>query len=61
MGYDIADYEDIHPNIGLLRMDKLINGLENKEVKLIMDLAANHTSNQVSYYAVLNRDRTPSK
>jgi len=62
MGYDISDYEDIHPKYRTpADVDKLINELKNRKMKLIMDFMVNHTSNQVSYYAAPNQSRTPSK
>lgn len=62
MGYDISDYEDIHPKYrALADVDKLINELRSRKMNLIMDFMVNHTSNQISYYTAPNKGRTPSK
>jgi glycosidase len=49
MGYDISDYMDIDPKYGTLtEVDELIAKLGERDMKLMMDLVVNHTSNQVS-------------
>jgi len=51
MGYDIADYKSIDPIYGTLEdVDDLIAELKKRDMKLMMDLVVNHTSNQVSSY-----------
>lgn len=51
MGYDIADYKAIDPIYGTLEdVDHLIAELKKRDMKLMMDLVVNHTSNQVSNY-----------
>jgi 1,4-alpha-glucan branching enzyme len=48
MGYDISDYMDIDPKYGTLaEVDELIAKLGENDMKLMMDLVVNHTSNQV--------------
>lgn len=48
MGYDIADYKAIDPIYGTLEdVDHLIAELKKRDMKLMMDLVVNHTSNQV--------------
>ena len=48
MGYDIADYRSIHPPYGTMQhVDALIRGLHDRQMKLVMDLVVNHTSDQV--------------
>ena len=52
MGYNISDYKDIDPNYGtLLDVDELIKKLGDRDMKLMMDLVVNHTSNQVTRQA----------
>jgi maltooligosyltrehalose synthase len=52
MGYDISDYMDIDPKYGTLgEVDELIAGLRKRDMKLMMDLVVNHTSNEVSNFA----------
>jgi len=51
MGYDIADYKDIDPRYGTLEdVDELIAGLRKRDMKLMMDLVVNHTSDQHDWF-----------
>ncbi|KAI4718743.1 alpha-glucosidase [Aureobasidium sp. EXF-10727] len=51
MGYDISDYKDIDEKYGSLEdVDELISQLKKREMKLMMDLVVNHTSNEVMFY-----------
>ncbi|ROW05610.1 hypothetical protein VSDG_00142 [Cytospora chrysosperma] len=51
MGYDIADYKTIDPRYGTLEdVDELIAGLKARGMKLMMDLVANHTSNEHDWF-----------
>jgi oligo-1,6-glucosidase len=51
MGYDIADYKDIDPRYGTLGdVDELIAGLHKRDMKLMMDLVVNHTSDQHDWF-----------
>jgi len=44
-----ADYKDIDPLYGKLEdVDELIRELKKRDMKLMMDLVVNHTSDQVS-------------
>ena len=48
MGYDISDYESIDPMYGTLNeVDIMIAELKKRDMKLVMDFVANHTSDQV--------------
>lgn len=48
MGYDISDYKDVDPKYGtLMDVDELIAQLGQRDMKLMMDLVVNHTSDQV--------------
>ena len=48
MGYDIADYKAIDPMYGSIEdVDVLISELKKRNMKLMMDLVVNHTSNEV--------------
>ncbi|CAI6085070.1 unnamed protein product [Clonostachys chloroleuca] len=61
MGYDIADYCAIHPPYGTLEdVEKLIAGLHERGMKLVMDLVVNHTSDQHEWFKE-SRDRNSSK
>ena len=49
MGYDIADYKAIDPIYGTIEdVDTLIAELKKRDMKLMMDLVVNHTSEEVS-------------
>ncbi|KAK5121023.1 hypothetical protein LTR85_005807 [Meristemomyces frigidus] len=51
MGYDIADYKDIDPRFGTLDdVDELIRELKKRDMKLMMDLVVNHTSDQHQWF-----------
>ncbi|KDQ55402.1 glycoside hydrolase family 13 protein [Jaapia argillacea MUCL 33604] len=51
MGYDIADYCDIDPRYGTLQdWDKLIEGVHQRGMKLMMDLVVNHTSDEHDWF-----------
>ncbi len=46
-GYDVADYRDIMDEFGTMEdMQQLIAQLHSRDMKLIMDLVPNHTSDQ---------------
>ncbi|MGK7397835.1 MAG: alpha-amylase family glycosyl hydrolase [Candidatus Cyclobacteriaceae bacterium M3_2C_046] len=50
-GYDISDYQDIHPLFGTMAdFDQLISRIHQKEMKLILDLVPNHTSDQHPWF-----------
>ncbi|KAH9874816.1 hypothetical protein IAQ61_004006, partial [Plenodomus lingam] len=51
MGYDIADYKDIDPSYGTLAdVDNLISELRKRDMKLVMDLVVNHTSEEHAWF-----------
>ncbi|KAL4792491.1 glycoside hydrolase superfamily [Aspergillus venezuelensis] len=51
MGYDIADYKSIDPRYGSLSdVDLLIKTLSDHNMKLMMDLVVNHTSDQHAWF-----------
>lgn len=51
MGYDIADYKDIDPKYGTLEdVDELIRELKRRDMKLMMDLVVNHTSDEHQWF-----------
>ncbi|ERJ13059.1 glycoside hydrolase family 13 protein [Haloplasma contractile] len=50
-GYDISDYQDIDPLFGTLDdMDRLIKEANEREIKIVMDLVVNHTSDQHEWF-----------
>ncbi|KAF7437386.1 hypothetical protein PC9H_004225 [Pleurotus ostreatus] len=51
MGYDISDYRDIDKRYGTLDdWDKLVKGLHDREMKLVMDLVVNHSSDEHEWF-----------
>ncbi|EXK29275.1 trehalose-6-phosphate hydrolase [Fusarium oxysporum f. sp. melonis 26406] len=51
MGYDVADYCDIDPQYGTMAdVERLIEGLHSRGLKLLMDLVVNHTSDQHKWF-----------
>lgn len=58
MGYDIADYKVIDPAYGTIQdVDELIAELGKRDMKLMMDLVVNHTSDQVTFPAPFRHAR----
>ena len=50
-GYDISDYEAIMKEFGAMQdFDSLLNGLHQRNIKLVMDLVVNHTSDQHPWF-----------
>ena len=46
-GYDISDYRDIDPTFGSLDdMEELINEAKKHNIRIMMDLVLNHSSNE---------------
>ncbi|WP_071130249.1 alpha-glucosidase [Enterococcus timonensis] len=58
-GYDISDYQGIAPEFGTMEdFDKLLDQAHQADLKIIMDLVVNHTSDQHPWFlqAKLSRD-----
>ncbi len=50
-GYDISDYEAINPQFGTMAdLDELIKKSKKLDIKIIMDLVLNHTSDQHAWF-----------
>lgn len=50
-GYDIADYKKIHPMFGTMEdFKRLLQEVHQRKMKLIMDLVANHTSDEHEWF-----------
>ena len=50
-GYDISDYTGIHPLFGNMRdFDDLLKEIHSRDMKLILDLVPNHSSNQHPWF-----------
>ncbi|KAH7398556.1 glycoside hydrolase superfamily [Pyrenochaeta sp. MPI-SDFR-AT-0127] len=62
MGYDIADYEDIDPSYGTLGdVDNLIKEIKKRDMKLVMDLVVNHTSEEHAWFLNSRSAKTSAK
>ena len=50
-GYDISDYQDIDPMFGTLSdMERLIQEAGKRDIRIIMDLVLNHTSDEHPWF-----------
>ena len=50
-GYDISDYRAISSEFGTMEdMDELINQAKKREIKIVMDLVVNHTSDEHQWF-----------
>ena len=55
-GYDIADYENIHPSYGTLDdFDRLIEEAHRRGIRVITELVINHTSDQHPWFQAARR------
>lgn len=59
MGYDIRDYEKIMEEFGTMEdFDALLEGLHRRDIKLIMDLVVNHSSDEHKWFIESRKDKT---
>lgn len=59
-GYDISDYRAIHPDFGTMSdMDLLIREAEIRDIKIIMDLVINHTSDEHPWFQASRDPNSP--
>jgi alpha-glucosidase len=50
-GYDVTDYRGIHPMFGAMAdFDRLLAEVHKREMKLLLDLVPNHTSDEHSWF-----------
>jgi len=55
-GYDIADYENIHPSYGTLAdFDRFIEEAHRRNIRVITELVVNHTSEQHPWFQTARR------
>ena len=61
-GYDITNYKDIDPVFGTLSdMDELITEAHNKNIKVILDYVANHTSDEHPWFRESKQSKNNQK
>ena len=50
-GYDVSDYRSIHPTFGTMAdCERLLEGLHDRDIRLVMDMVANHTSSEHEWF-----------
>ena len=58
-GYDISDYQDIDPMFGTLEdMDKLIQTAKKHNIRIIVDLVLNHSSDEHRWFLEAKKSKT---
>jgi len=61
-GYDISNYEGVWPKYGTVKdMDMLIEACHSRGIKLLLDLVANHTSDEHAWFQESKKSRTNDK
>ncbi|MCR4744849.1 MAG: alpha-glucosidase [Lachnospiraceae bacterium] len=61
-GYDIADYYEIDESYGSMEdMERLISEADKRNIKIVMDLVFNHTSDQNSWFIESKSSRDNEK
>ncbi len=57
-GYDVSDYNDIDPKFGTLAdFDRLLEEAHRRNIRIILDLVLNHTSNQHPWFLQSSQSR----
>ena len=50
-GYDVADYRDVHPELGTLEtLDELVAAAGERGIRVLLDLVPNHTSDEHAWF-----------
>src|SRR5579883_3377861 len=61
-GYDISNYEDIDPQYGTLKdFDHLVAEAKKRNIRIIMDLVLNHTSDKHPWFIESSSSKTNPK
>ncbi|ANZ35374.1 hypothetical protein BBK82_04000 [Lentzea guizhouensis] len=61
-GYDISDYEDVDPVYGTLDdFDAMVAAAHERDVRVVIDIVMNHTSDQHPWFLESRSDRTNPK
>ena len=60
MGYDVADYLSIHPDYGTMEdFDHLLEEAGKRNIKIVMDLVVNHTSDEHPWFQASRDKNSP--
>ncbi|MBL7745546.1 MAG: alpha-glucosidase [Chitinophagaceae bacterium] len=58
-GYDVSDYQNIMKDFGTMEdFDALLKGLHERNIKLVMDLVVNHSSDEHEWFKQSRSSRT---
>ena len=58
-GYDVSDYRNIMKDFGTMEdFDKLLKGMHERGIKLVMDLVVNHSSDEHEWFRQSRSSRT---
>jgi len=58
-GYDVADYTEVHPDVGTLGdFVALVDAAHERGLRIIIDFVMNHTSDQHPWFQASRSDRT---
>ncbi|MHA2430982.1 MAG: alpha-glucosidase [Promethearchaeota archaeon] len=61
-GYDVSDFRSVDPVYGTMRdFDELLNEIHNRNMKVVLDLVLNHTSDKHPWFKVSASSRENSK
>lgn len=61
-GYDVSDYTDVHPDFGTLDdFDRMVGEAHQRDIRIVIDLVLNHTSDQHPWFVESRSSRDSPK